>query len=333
LVTERKNVQGSEIPISELAKIPFIDVKNLGARVLTTLTFFEDEKWQIWLPTPQGLINISGIPAEADYFARTPVTNTDINQKFLDFIVQRASWADTIHFIYAIRSDIHNLGASLAKLSFFHRAVENAGGRSSRFVSTELEYIFGVCRSIFDLLQEIITKLWQRISLHDSSITKRELPQSFAKMALSDNKVMEVAQLQQKWRVPEKLASFYIRHANFFKVLRDYRDAILHCGADFDIIFVTEKGFAVRADTEPFASFGVWNEEHMLKNRLASLRPIIAYVITKTFNACDDFAGIISEIIRWPPEIVPGFKLYVRGFHNTELIILNDVLENCSWWD
>lgn len=326
-------VRDIQISNSELAKIPFIDAKNTDGRMLTTLTFFIDGKWQIWFPTPQGLIPIIGTPTEADYFAQIPEKTTDINQAFLDFIVQRASWPDIMHFINAIRSDIHNLGASLAKLSFFHLTVKTGRVEISRFVSTELEYIFGVCRSIFDLLQEVIAQLWQRIRLHDSSITKKVLPQSFAKMALKGNQILGITELQSKWHVPEQLAAFYTRHTSFFKVLRDYRDAILHYGADFELIFITEKGFAVKADVKPFASFGVWNEEHMLKNRLASLRPIVAYIITKTFNACDDFASTISQIIQWPPEIAPRLKLYVRGYYNSELVALKDVLENCSWWD
>jgi len=139
----------TEIEKSELSKIPFIDSKNIGGRVLTTLTFFEEGEWRIWLPLPTGLVPIKGEPAEADYFARKPEQNTDIYLDFLNFMTQRACWADAMLFIDGIRNDIHNLGASLGKLDLFHHSSGDKRSEVGRFASTEVEYIFGVCRSLF----------------------------------------------------------------------------------------------------------------------------------------------------------------------------------------
>ena len=139
-------------------------------------------------------------------------------------------------------------------------------------------------------------------------------------------------EIQTQFHVPAELASFYHRHGVFFQVLRQYRDKVVHSGNDFKP-FVTEKGFAVKADFEPFASFAVWNEDHMLPNRLASLRPIVAHVITETFRACEDFTQTIQKIISFPSEIAPDFKLFIRGFHNHQLLAMKDVLANCSWWE
>jgi hypothetical protein len=319
---------------SELAKIPFIDSKNIGGRVLTTLTFFEEGEWQMWFPLTSGLIRrIKGEPSEADYFARMPEKDTDIYLDFLNFMTQRACWTDAMPFIDGIRNDIHNLGASLGKIDLFHHVSSDKSIEVARFVSTELEYIFGVCRSLFDLLQEVIATLWQRIDLLDKSIKKRELPKSFGRVVLRDERLMTVKAIQTQLRVPAELAAFYYRHGPFFQMLRQYRNNVVHSGKDFNSIFVTEKGFAVSANVDPFASFGVWKEEHMLPNRLASLRPIIAHVITETLTACEDFARMIQKIIQFPPEIAPGFKLFIRGYHNHQLLAMKDVLTNSSWWE
>ena len=161
----------TEIEKSEFAKIPFIDSENIGGRVLTTLTFFEEGEWQIWLPSPKGLIKIKGCPAEANYFARIPEKDTDISLYFLNFMTQRACWTEAMPFVYGILNDIHNLGASLGKLDLFHRSFGDKNLDVTRFASTEIEYIFGVCRSLFDLLQETIATLWQnKIRLLDKSI-------------------------------------------------------------------------------------------------------------------------------------------------------------------
>jgi len=318
---------------SELTKIPFIDSKNIGGRVLTTLTFFEEGEWKMWFPSPTGLIRMKGEPSEADYFARMPEKDTDIYLDFLNFMTQRACWADAMQFIDGIRNDIHNLGASLAKLDLFHRSSGDKRIEARRFAATEIEYIFGVCRSLFDLLQKVIATLWQRIVLLDKSIKKRQLPESFGRMVLHDEKLMTAEAIRAQFRVPTELAAFYYRHGPFFQVLRQYRDNVVHSGEDFNSIFVTEKGFAVFAGVEPFASFGVWTEEHMLTNRLASLRPIVAHVITKTLSACEDFAQTIQKIIQFPPEIAPGFKLFIRGYHNHQLLAMKEVLTNCLWWE
>ncbi len=328
--------KSTTITQSELVKIPFIDSKNLEGRVLTTLTFFEGGEWQMWFPSPSGLIRIKGEPAEADYFARMPEKDTDIYLDFLNFMTQRACWADAIYFIDGIRNDIHNLGASIEKFDlFYHRSSSDKRRRTEirRFASTELEYIFGVCRSLFDLLQEVVAALWQKTVLFDKSIKKRELPKSFGRVVLHGEQLMTVEAIQAKFKVPAKLAAFYYRHGAFFQMLRQYRDNVVHSGKDFNSIFVTEKGFAISANVEPFASFGVWNEEHMLPNRLASLRPVIAYIITKTLAACEDFAQMIQKVIQFPYEIAPGFKLFIRGYHNHQLIAMKDVLTNCSWWE
>ena len=152
-------------------------------------------------------------------------------------------------------------------------------------------------------------------------------------MIINNNSLMEVEAIQKQFRIPKALAEFYSRQAPFFQMLRNYRDNIAHRGHEFKFIYVTEKGFAVDKDQQPFASFNVWNEEHMLPNGLSSLRPAIAYVIIKTLTACEDFSNTIQQIILFPPDIAPGFKLFLRGYYNKELLYMNEILENCMWWD
>ncbi len=318
---------------SELTKIPYIDSNNLGDRVISTLIFFEEGEWNIWVPSPTGLLRMRGRPVEADYFARKPEKDTDIYLEFLNFMTQRACWMNAMPFIDGIRNDIHNLGASLGKLDLFHRSTEDKPISVTRFASTEIEYIFGVCRSLFDLLQEIIAVICLKIDFRNKSNKMKNLPKSFSKMVLNGKKLKSLENIQTQYHLPEELALFYQRHGPFFQVLRQYRDDVVHSGRDFKSIFVTEKGFAVKADEMPFASFGVWTEDHMLPQSLASLRPIVAHVITETICACEDFTQVIQKIVHFPPEIAPKFNLYIRGYHNRQLLAMKGVLEKCLWWE
>jgi hypothetical protein len=55
-------------------------------------------------------------------------------------------------------------------------------------VTTEVEYFFSVCRSVFHLLQEIIARLWANIKLNDASIKKKSLKFSFNDMVTFEDK-------------------------------------------------------------------------------------------------------------------------------------------------
>lgn len=318
---------------SELSKISFIDAKNVGGRSLTTLTFYESGEWHMWIATPDGLLPLQGQPVEADYFGIDRETETDVFIAFLDFMAQRACWNDVLHPIEGLVCDIHNLGASLAKINLFYEVSKDRSTEITRFVSTELEYIFSVCRSIFDLLQKTILRLWHRVTPVDTRLVKKNLPESFRAMVMKDRSRMSVDEIAERWRIPEQLAQYYFKQGPFFELLRGYRDRIAHHGQDLRFLFVTERGFAISADTEPFATFSVWDEEHMLQNRLASLRPVVAHIITETIRACEEFTEVMQRFVVFPPPIAPGFRLFLRGHHTKELLQMQSILENCLWWD
>lgn len=322
-----------KVPIDALKQVPYLDIANLQGRAIPTLSFYDSTKWHFWMPTSDGLSAIDARPAEGDYFSRAPERPSDIYMEFLNFMVQRAYWPSVARFIDAIRNDVHNLGASLQKFHLFHHAAKEKRFHTRRFASTEIEYIFGTCRSMFDLLQEVIAALWDTVRLNDQNIPKRHLPKSFRKMVLKDGKVMASDDICDAYGIPKQLADYYSRAASFFAVLRQYRDNIIHHGKTPEMIFLTERGFAVSKETEPFASFNVWQQGQIQPNGLASIRPVLAHVVIETVKSCEDFARTIQSIIRFPPDIAPGFRLFLRGYHNEELIQLESVKANSQWWE
>lgn len=317
----------------ELVKIPFIDDSSIGGRSIASLTFYDGEKWHLWIPTPDGLHRLLGEPVEGDYFGRTAEKESDCYLEFLNFMTQRACWEDALKPIGGILSDIHNLGAALAKIDLFYIESLTRKSEVTRFVTTEIEYILGVCRSLFDLLQKTIGCIWDRVKLVDNNIIKKKLPTSFRKMVMENEKRMTSDEIENKWAVPRLLAEYYYRQGEFFEILRTYRDRISHHGHEVKFLFVTDRGFGVQPDAEPFSLFKVWSPEHMQANKLMSLRPVLAHVITDTLKACEEFTIVIQRIINFPPEVAPGFKLFLRGHHIKNLLAMKKVLENCSWWE
>lgn len=311
-----------------------MDHANINGRTIRSLSFYSDGEWHFWLTTERGLFKSKGTPGEALYFGKDPEREDDIHLHFIDFICQRAYWSSVEKPVEGLISDVYNLAASLAKLSLLAtHARDQDRMRLRRMVNTELEYLFSTCRSMFDLLQETIAALWKTVRLLDESVVKRPLPLAFSDVLLKSGRPLTVAEIQQRYGLPQELALFYEESAPFFTQLRSFRDNIIHRGSTFDMVYVTENGFAVHERLRPFCDFGVWNEPHKLPNGLCSLRPVASYVVLRTLEACDRFSRLLESCIQFPPPIAPGFRVFVRGFCNGELASVDAVVKQCLWWN
>jgi len=322
--------------LEELSKVSYLEIKELDGRIIPLQPGFnENNEWEMWLPGPTGLVKMQSTePVESHYFAKDRVSEMDGYLDFSNCMLKRAYYPDVAYHIEAILDDLHNLGASVEKLELFFDDWQKEHSRvTRRFVSTELEYIFNVCRSMFDLLQLIIRKLWDRVRLldEDENARKKQLKTSFAKMILTGDNLLSLDEIREKHFVPSLLAEFYYRQSGFFKWLRDYRDHILHHGKTFQFIFLTERGFAVSLRDQPFASLDIWNEKNTIPNKLGSVRSAVAYVITKTIMALEEFTQVLKKTIELPYDIAPNYHVFVRGRHNEALLTLKDYVEEQAW--
>lgn len=287
----------------------------------------------MWIPTDKGIQKIKGWPAEAFYFGDKPESEYDIYFHFLNFLAQKACFQSITKPLQGLNDDFFNLSASVAKIDFLYEKREEIKQGISRMVATEIEYIFSVCRSVFDLLQEIISKLWDTIRLVDSEAKKQAIPETFSKITKLLSNDINANLLVEKYGLPHQLAEFYTKYFSFFSSLREFRDNVSHRGSSIEMIFSTEKGFAVRDDQKPFSQYGVWTEEHKLNNGLSSLRPAIGYVIHETLAVCEAFSITIESIIQFPPPIAPELKLFMRGYFNKNLIDTVKSVEDCRRWN
>lgn len=323
----------AQVKLSELSTIPFIDSANIQGRQLSSLTFFVNDEWSMWIPTDKGLQKMKGWPAEAFYFGDKPEEEHDIYLHFLDFLAQKACFPTIAKPLRGLDDDFFNLSASVAKIDFLYEKREEVKHGISRMVATEIEYIFSVCRSIFDLLQEIISKLWATIRLVDESAKKQPIPETFSKMTKPLGKNNDYSLLIEKYGLPLQLAEFYTNNYEFFVSLREFRDNVSHRGSSIEMIFSTEQGFAVREDQVPFSEYGVWTEEHKLNNSLCSLRPVIGHIIHETLAACEAFSTTIETVIQFPSPIAPSLKLFMRGYFNKNLLDTVRAVDGSKWWN
>lgn len=306
------------IGLAELSTIPYLDIPNLQGRFISTLTFHDGEQWRMWVSAGDHLIEIKAWPAEGYYFSVAPESSTDLYLHFLDFIAQRACFPELKKPILGLRDDVFNLSASLAKISYLHAGRDVIGAGVSRMVVTEVEYLLSICRSIFDLLQEIAAALWETICLHDATVKKKPLKKTFSKMVLFNDRKSTQDELSERFGLPESLSAYYKRNADFFLDLREFRDSVVHRGSQVQTIFSSDSGFLIQHSLRPFSSMQIWRDDEKHQNDLVPLLPALGAVVHKTLSACEDFSSTIGQVIQFPPPIAPGMRFFMRGYSNEQ---------------
>lgn len=309
----------ASINVAKLAAIPYLDVTNLGGRTITSLTFHDNGAWRHWIEAGDQLIELRAWPAESVYFSKAEAAPNDIAFHFLDFMSQQACFPQIMPALFGIRDDYFNLSSSLAKIKHLHATRVDVGNGCSRMVVSEVEYVFLVCRSIFDLLQEIAQKLWDAINLLDTSVKKKPLKSSFNAMTQFEGKPATREALARRFGLPSPLADYYVRWQDFFGLLRDFRDNVVHRGSQVQTIFTGESGFLISKFLKPFHDLDVWRDVERQPNDLVPLMPALGVVVYKTLEACDDFSQTLSSTFLFPPPIVPEMRLFMRGYFNDVL--------------
>lgn len=300
----------------------------------------ENQKIKMWHKDNENYILLKIVGIHNSYYFSKNIQSTDDSYiKFIDFVYQKIQIFDN-KTILKIQTDIQNLLISLSKIEYFFKC-EEISNNSMYYVQTEVEYILITCRSLFDLLQEIIRKFLSKIQFinygNNTNLKVKELSSSFGDMCLLKDEIISADKLYEKYKLPTYIINFYLENAKFFKSLRKMRDDIVHRGFDTPLIFKLEKGFAIDSKnkssfTEIINDFKIWDENSFAPNNLAPLLPAIAYVIYNSINATSKFINILENPKYFkglPYDIAPGYKLYLRSsfakyFNNLETIIKNN---------
>jgi hypothetical protein len=140
-------------------------------------------------------------------------------------------------------------------------------------------------------------------------------------------------EIEERFGLPKPLAEQYTRVASFFLQLRSVRDDVVHRGQGFGHIFETERGFCVNPTQKPFSSFSGWSKQHYYNENIVSVLPWIAHIVLQTIDACNNLMTAFASVIQLPPEIAPGFGVFVRGPHTESLAELLDIHSGSPpWW-
>ena len=305
------------VPLEEFDKIPYFAKPMSVDHAIASLSFYVGSEWHCWLPAGNRLVKAQMLPVEAKYFGDKAERPTDHVFPLLNLIAQRALFPEANRYFRGIWNDYQGLATSLAKLRAFFE-LKDSKYEVRRFAMTEVEYIVFVCRSLFDLLQELIAVLIGRCEFSGQKL--KQLPKSYADIVLHANNPRTATEITDKYGLPMAISEWYVKHLGFFLGLRKLRDSIVHGGADaVKILFVTERGFAITKDQRPYCELYQWPVERELPNGLVPLRPVICLIVQKTIDASSEFADVIQSVVHFPPELAPGFRLYSRGHFDQEL--------------
>lgn len=323
------------VPAVAFQQIPFLDMTAWSTdRYVSNLTFYVKGEWHLYVWNGKDkFINLRGTPIEAGYLGDAPERPSDQCFPLFNLIAQKASFKEMHMFAGGIWEDFQNLATSLAKIDLFFETSKIKGKETNRFVATEIEYIVGVCRSIFDLMQEMLSQYWERIALHDKSITKKQLPKSFASVLFSSSKLRTGEQIAHKYGLPATFANWYLTNAKHFSWIKSVRDRMIHSGSQsVEMLFATERGYAVKKDEKFWSDIYTWPKVAELYNDLYPIRPAICRLIWLTINSTTTLAEMLETTFECPKPMFPTLKYYSRGFYDNVFVELEDVLTQ-SWWD
>ena len=315
--------------------LPYLNIEALAGRAIPIHSFHDGNRWNLWFPLENGLLQPLRVHdcIEMIYLASKPVRGSDAYLWFVDFIYKHVDIKHTRSFIAALTSDVFNLGASLRKLDLL-QALEDLDGKS-RLVTTELEYLLLLCRSMFDLLQEIVSRIWDTVRLLDTSIKKKKLPSSFRNVVLYKGIIQSPQEIRERFGLSPALATWYSECAPFFCKLRDARDAIVHQPIQEPLIYVGDKGLSIGIDSSPLPFRGMikWPENILENGRIGPLNYFVAHFIHETLASCEKFVAAITQEIEFAPDFAPNYSFFMRSPNLVSLLGIRRVLDVDPWAD
>lgn len=293
--------------------------------------YANEQDWLTYHPSPDGgLMALKGGEVyKGTYFGKKSAKPEDIQIPFISFYYQHGSFPNILEYFESIEEDLRNLASCLSKFAIYQHISEEFGMDVNQFVLTEFEYIFSVCRSIFDTLHCIASESWDVIELTEGG--QNELPNKLSSMVLNKYTPVSSDALVENYGLTETLANFYETLAKTLSDIKYHRDSIHHYGGSFKHIFNLEDGLAVDTSLEPYSEFDAWEESQINENELAPIWPFVAQILGSTIETMNNLPEAMFEGILVPDEIAPGYGVYLRGPHITNLLSINDLQEDDPW--
>jgi hypothetical protein len=252
------------------------------------------------------------------YYATKPFAPDDLEVPLANLIAQHLSFPTVAEALYSLIDDVHLLSATMEKLELLRTLSLSKDEKISSFlVETELEYLFTLIRSMYDVLQTIAKGIGKVLVKADGRPIK-QLPDSFADIALYDNTPRTFDNLQTKYELPPPLAKFYVAESVRFLLIRQIRTELEHRGKRLPSVFVTEQGFGISTKwhNTSWSNLDVWKMHELQPNDIGSVRALAAFLSESFLNTINNFEQSLRNTIApalLPPAVSNGNNIYLTN--------------------
>lgn len=110
-------------------------------------------------------------------------------------------------------------------------------------------------------------------------------------------------------------------------MLREARNGIFHHGKTAPTVLLLDEGAAISVREDPWKEFPVWEESPLLRDKLGSVRALLAHLFTRTISTGDDFLRAFLAHVAVPKAIGPNMNVFVRDACTFHLLKLDEYLE------
>ena len=316
----------------EALKLPYLKLTPNDGRMVTLKAFFDhlSREWHLYLPVAPGQLGrvAGGMVFHGSYLAASAeAPDRDLEFPLGTLIAQHLSFPEVVHQLGKLENDFHRCAAVLEKYLLFWTAEPDAAG-SGFWVLTEFEYLLFLLRALYDVMQALVREVCCLIKL-DGTRVVRNLPASFADVALKEGHSASVELIEQRWKLPSALANWYFGEAPFFRLLRKLRTATAHLGLDPPAPFRIEWGFAVNPSEPPWIDFDQWPNERLWNARLGSMRALFLGLISHAVQSANRLAGALEQVAPLPPSMLKNdVKLFLRSPFGAQLVSLEQTRAN-----
>lgn len=282
-------IQINYVSAPELKKVPYIINIPTDKQAIYSYSYFDEGKKQfLWkFPNSNHEFNyISAVPLECLFYSKTKVDiEKDLFIDFFNVIICKYSHTFAKTSIDAIAHDILNLSAVFEKYFLFLNYMSSTPEKYKMIlIRTEIEYFFGVIRSLYDLLQILIKHFV-------TNYTKIKLPDKY-----SDIFDKDTHEMRSKWpKLPKQLNIYYKSSAEFFFKCRDIRNGIYHHGVTNNFISYSVEGFGISRDSFDFSGFDIWPQDKVKNNNVVSLLALFAYITKTVIQNMNELAFTLLE--------------------------------------
>jgi len=325
--------------IDGATQLPYVaEGVKLRGRTIFLLPLFSNKpgEWFAFLPSGSGRLQRVALVdvIQGSYIAAAPIDpSSDFCLPLANLVFQQMSFSGVARPLMGLEDAIEGT-ASLLDLYEIVSNLHTAGHPgASQLTQALVNQLFVVSRSLFDVLQSLCRAVCSVVKRLDDpgKPLMKNLPTSFARVALHGDKPRSTDEISAKYGMPEPIAKFYRSQAPFLADIRQIRDGVIHRGHNVGYVMNLDEGLAVPTRDAPWNRLEIWDGACVGENELGSLRRLFAHVIHESAAATTRFAETFFSCIDLPAPISPGNRVFLRSPLNHYLIGIHHTL--ASPWE